>query len=147
MKRLLCILLSVCLLYMSGCSKSGSITDEISKTIGIDLANAEYATRIDTHGGFHGDGNTIVTMPVSNESVLEQIQSNSNWHSLPFTGLLLCMVSQRAPLLSDRILRLTILEIPQYLRLPTGTISSSTDTAKAQILTTIPMFCRGHLSI
>ena len=85
MKRLLCILLSVCLLYMSGCSKSGSITDEISKTIGIDLANAEYATRIDTHGGFHGDGNTIVTMPVSNESVLEQIQSNSNWHSLPFT--------------------------------------------------------------
>lgn len=92
MKRLLCILLSICLLFMSGCSKSGSITDEISKTIGIDLANAEFATRIDTHGGFHGDGNTIVTMPIPSESVLEQIQSNSNWHSLPFTENLTAVV-------------------------------------------------------
>lgn len=92
MKRLLCILLSVCLLCLSGCSKSGSITDEISKTIGIDLSNAEYSTSIDTHGGFHGDGNTIVMMPVASESVLEQIQSNSNWNSLPLTENLTAVV-------------------------------------------------------
>ena len=92
MKRLLCILLSACLLCFSGCSKFGSITEEISKTIGIDLTNAEYATRIDTHGGFHGDGNTIVTMPAPRESVLDQIQSNSNWHSLPFTKNLTALV-------------------------------------------------------
>lgn len=92
MKRVLCILLSICLLCLSGCSESGSITEDISKTIGIDLANAEYATRIDTHGGFHGDGNTIVTMSVPSESVLEQIQSNPNWHSLPFTENLTAVV-------------------------------------------------------
>lgn len=92
MKRLLCILLSICLLCMSGCSKSGSSTDEISKAIGIDLAGAEYATQIDTHGGFHGDGNTIVTLPVPSDSVLSQIQSNTNWHSLPFTENLTAIV-------------------------------------------------------
>ena len=92
MKRLFCIMLSICLLLMSGCSKSGSITDDISKEIGIDLADAEYATSIDTHGGFHGDGNTIVSMPVSSESVLEQIQNNPQWHSLPFTENLTAVV-------------------------------------------------------
>lgn len=92
MKRLLCVLASICLLCFSGCSKSGKITDEISATIGIDLSNTEYVTRIDTHGGFHGDGNTIVTMPLSSESVLEQIQGNSNWHSLPFTENLTAVV-------------------------------------------------------
>ena len=56
MKRLFCIILSICLLLMSGCSKSGSITDDISMAIGIDLSDAEYVTSIDTHGGFHGDG-------------------------------------------------------------------------------------------
>ncbi len=92
MKRLFCIILSICLLLMSGCSKSGSITDDISMAIGIDLSDAEYATRIDTHGGFHGDGSTIVSMPVSSESVLEQIQNNPQWHSLPFTENLTAVV-------------------------------------------------------
>lgn len=92
MKRLFCIILSICLLLMAGCSKSGSITDDISMAIGIDLSDAEYATSIDTHGGFHGDGNTIVSMPVSSESVLEQIQNNPQWHSLPFTENLTAVV-------------------------------------------------------
>ena len=92
MKRLICILLSVCLLCFSGCSKSGSMTDEISNTIGIDLVNAEYATRVDTHGGFHGDGNTIVSLSLSTDSVQEQIQNNSNWHSLPLTENLTAVV-------------------------------------------------------
>ncbi len=92
MKHLLCILICICLLYMASCSKSSSVTDEISKTIGIDLAKAEYATRIDTHGGFHGDGNTIVTIPIPSESVLEQIQCNSNWHSLPLSENLSAVV-------------------------------------------------------
>lgn len=86
MKRLLCILLSICLLCMSGCSKSGSITDKISKATGVDLASAEYANHTDTHGGFHGDGITIVTISAPSESVLAQIQNNTHWHPLPFTG-------------------------------------------------------------
>ena len=90
MKRLLCIL--ICLLCMAGCSSSGSITDEISKTIGIDLTNAEYATRIDTHGGFNGDGNTLVTMPIPSEAVLTQIESKDTWQSLPLSGNLTAIV-------------------------------------------------------
>lgn len=85
-------MLSVCLLCLTGCSRSGSITDEISKTIGIDLADVEYVTRIDTHGGFHGDGSTIVTIPMSSQSVLQQINSNSNWHPLPLTENLTAVV-------------------------------------------------------
>ena len=92
MKRLLCVILAVCLLCLAGCSKSGKITDEISATIGIDVTKAEYATRIDTHGGFHGDGSTIVIMPVSSDSVLPQIQANENWHSLPLTENLTAVV-------------------------------------------------------
>ena len=92
MKRLLCILLPLCLLCMAGCSKSGSLTEEISKTVGVDLSSAEYATRVDTHGGFHGDGNTIVTISVPSESILAEIQNSSAWHSLPFTENLTAIV-------------------------------------------------------
>lgn len=92
MKRLICMLLSLFLLCAAGCSKSGSLTDEISETVGIDLSSAAYATRIDTHGGFHGDGNTIVTMSVSSDSALAQIQGNSAWQSLPLTENLTAIV-------------------------------------------------------
>ena len=92
MKRLMCMLLAVCLIALSGCSKSESITDIITNTVGIELTNAEYATRIDTHDGFHGDGNTIVTIPVPSESVLAQIQSNPAWHSLPLSENLTALV-------------------------------------------------------
>ena len=92
MKRLMCMLLAVCLIALSGCSKSESITDIITNTVGIELKNAEYATRIDTHDGFHGDGNTIVTVTVPNESVLAQIQSNPTWHSLPLSENLTALV-------------------------------------------------------
>ena len=85
MKRLFCILFCICMLYMVGCSKSGSITNEISENIGVDLGNVEYVTRIDTHGGFHGDGSTIISMQLPSESVLEQIQNNTSWNSLPLT--------------------------------------------------------------
>lgn len=85
MKRLLCILICVCMLCMVGCSKPGSITNEISEIIEVNLGNVEYVTRIDTHGGFHGDGSTIISMQLPSESVLEQIQNNANWNSLPLT--------------------------------------------------------------
>ena len=73
------------MLCMVGCSKSGSITKEISENIGVDLGNVEYVARIDTHSGFHGDGSTIISMQLPSESVLEQIQNNANWNSLPLT--------------------------------------------------------------
>ena len=92
MKKLICLLLIVCIVCFPGCGKSENKTSAILQTIGLDLSGTQYATRIDTHGGFHGDGSTIVTMPVPSESVLAQIQSNPDWHSLPFTENLTALV-------------------------------------------------------
>ena len=92
MKRFFCIVLAVCLLCLSGCGKSESLTDQIGAEIGLDLSGAENATRIDTHGGFQGDGNTVVTMSMAGDALLPQILSSPDWHPLPFTENLTAIV-------------------------------------------------------
>ena len=92
MKKLICLLLIACMVCSPGCAKSEDRETEIFQTIGLEFSNVEYATRIDTHGGFHGDGSTVLTMPVPSKSVLSQIQNNPEWHPLPFTENLTALV-------------------------------------------------------
>lgn len=92
MKKLCALVLTLCLLCFSGCSESGYSKGRISEIIGIDISGADYMTTIDTHGGFHGDGNAHVIVPLEGTDVLEQIQTNPAWHAFPLTENLTAIV-------------------------------------------------------
>lgn len=92
MKKLCALILVMCLLCLSGCSESGYSKEQISKAIGIDISGTDYLTVIDTHGGFHGDGNAHVILPLDDTDCLEQIQNNSKWNSLPLSENLTAIV-------------------------------------------------------
>lgn len=55
----------------------------ISKELGVDVSGGNIALHSDTHGGFHGDGTTFITMEFSDGSVWEQIQENGQWKPFP----------------------------------------------------------------
>ena len=49
----------------------------------------EYDVKEETHGGFHGDGETFITMQFSDkqaEKFLKKVKENEHWQELPLTG-------------------------------------------------------------
>ena len=49
----------------------------------------EYDVKKETHGGFHGDGETFITMQFSDkqaEKFIKKVKENEHWRELPFTG-------------------------------------------------------------
>ncbi|MBF4695759.1 hypothetical protein [Fusibacter ferrireducens] len=85
MKRLKIIFIIGCICALCSCSHKSNI-DYVSKDLRINLPdNIEY-NLVDTHGGFHGDGELLVTVKFDEESrknLLEDIKSNKSWKKLP----------------------------------------------------------------
>lgn len=88
------LLTSLALLVMTGCSaeKENSISSEISKAIGVDVSAGEVISKSDSHGGFHGDGSTVIEIPLNDTSISDQIKDNEDWNALPLTENLTALV-------------------------------------------------------
>ena len=62
------VLLSVCLFSLCSCAFLGltpskkSLKERASKHLGLSLENTTVLEEWDTHGGFHGDGETFVKL-------------------------------------------------------------------------------------
>lgn len=94
-KRWNIILLAlVLLLTMTGCGaeKSGNVQHEISNVIGIDMSDGEIISESDSHGGFHGDGSTVIEIQLKDTSFSDQIKDNGDWNALPLTENLTALV-------------------------------------------------------
>ncbi len=87
-------LVMVLLLTMTGCSseKMNSILSEISKTIGAEVSAGEVMSESDSHGGFHGDGDTIVVIQFADTSFSTQVEENEEWNAMPLTENLTALV-------------------------------------------------------
>ena len=95
MKKALAVLLSIiCVISVSACSSGspGNTKDKIADVLALDLSEASFATTNDTHGGFHGDGTSLVQLGFSNDSCEEQIKDNALWKPLPLTENLTALV-------------------------------------------------------
>jgi len=95
MKRIISILLAAFIvLSVSACASgsSGNIKDKITDELGLDLSNAALSTTIDNHGGFHGDGTSLVQFMFNDDSCEEQIKNNVLWKPLPLTENLTALV-------------------------------------------------------
>jgi len=87
-------LVMVLLLIMTGCraEKTNNVLSEISKTIGVDVSAGEVISESDTHGGFHGDGDTVVVIQFADTSFSDQIKDNEEWNAMPLTENLITLV-------------------------------------------------------
>jgi len=87
-------LVMVLLLIMTGCraEKTNNVLSEISKTIGVDVSAGEVMSESDTHGGFHGDGDTVVVIQFADTSFSDQIKDNEEWNAMPLTENLTALV-------------------------------------------------------
>ena len=62
-KAYLCQLMALYIPFLTtGCSLSQlcNSRDDIADTLGIDLSSATILQSMDSHGGFHGDGDTYI---------------------------------------------------------------------------------------
>ena len=69
------LLLVMVILFLTGCF-SESINKRISRSLGIEIPKDIKIEYEDTHGGFHGDGETVAVVEFNN-SIGEDIQSNN----------------------------------------------------------------------
>ncbi|MCI6536283.1 MAG: hypothetical protein MR443_01355 [Lachnospiraceae bacterium] len=60
-------------------------TANVSQTLQVALAQGRMIENVDTHGGFHGDGQSLAVWKFDDNSMLEQIQTDSDWKELPLT--------------------------------------------------------------
>ncbi|HQA59863.1 MAG TPA: hypothetical protein PK768_02455 [Tepidanaerobacteraceae bacterium] len=85
LKYIFLFLIFICLL--TGCF-SQALYKKISATLGIKIPANVKIEYEDTHGGFHGDGESfakIVFDPYQAEEILRQIESLDSWHELPLS--------------------------------------------------------------
>ena len=67
---------------------SQSINKRISKSLGIEIPGSMKIDYEDTHGGFHGDGETFATIEFNKsiaENIREDIADHMSWNSLPLS--------------------------------------------------------------
>ena len=81
-KSMLIGMMAVLVLLLTACG-GGSVRDEIAGALGLDLSGCEVVSSWDDHGGFHGDGTTLIELECSGGGVLDQIREDSNWKALP----------------------------------------------------------------
>lgn len=74
---------------LAGCS--GGPVKELSVALGVDLSAGAVVRQTDTHGGFHGDGETYLelTFDETAGAALEgELAQSEHWRSLPMGGTL-----------------------------------------------------------
>lgn len=108
MKKL-CLLLTLALLLW-GCAARDPL-EEISDAIGVDVTGGRLTDLSDSHGGFHGDGETVAQVILNDaqwDALLCGIQGSEYWHPLPLSDDLTAAVygyctkfSTFGPLFSD----------------------------------------------
>ena len=88
------ILLAVILVLFIGCSsqKPDRLLKEITDVIGVDVSTGEVLSEEDSHGGFHGDGSTIVEIQFKEDTIVEVIMEQGDWKVLPLTENLAALV-------------------------------------------------------
>ncbi|MCD8085086.1 MAG: hypothetical protein LUF28_01940 [Clostridiales bacterium] len=92
--RIVCLLaaaLAICIL-LSGCSGAVSNADDVKSDFSLTLpASASSEVLIESHGGFHGDGVTLIRYTFSQEdydALVAQAQDGGDWQAVGPDGQL-----------------------------------------------------------
>lgn len=73
------IAVAVMIVVLAGCQSY----EEISMMLGADVSKAEVISKIDFHGGFHGDGERYLEFQFADDTFENTIKKDNTWHALP----------------------------------------------------------------
>lgn len=96
MKRYSVLIIPIVFLLLTSCTFGTSggnrySSEEISKTIGVDVSYIETAAIIDSHGGM-GDGCACITMTFDDDKCENDVSRSNLWHELPLSDNLMKIV-------------------------------------------------------
>lgn len=106
LKRLL-LLLPV--LLLAACTASP--VKEVSQVLDLSLPEGDVITDLDTHGGFHGDGESCIVLaftPENGEALAEELAGRTDWQALPLGDPSAAVMESIIPLLEDDGLDYTV---------------------------------------
>ena len=93
-KSICLIMIVIAAMGLSGCQskQEDSTIKDISRVLGIDVSSGQVISALDDHGGFHGDGTTVVEIQFSDTSCQEQVEESEIWCEFPLTDNLTALV-------------------------------------------------------
>lgn len=87
---------------------SDDATDETTEVLGLDISAGEEISNYDTHSG-NGDGTTCIAYSFSDDTLLEEIKSSSEWKEFPLDNTVQALVygvsdetSTKGPFLTNK---------------------------------------------
>lgn len=84
-KTVAIIIVAVMVISIVGCGKNSSLKNLLDGC-GIDLTGGKVISEEDNHGGFHGDGFSLLVADYSEDaSVSDEFSASEYWHQLPLS--------------------------------------------------------------
>ena len=86
----------ISLITIGGCAKSDptAALEMFSGQSGINLTQGTILRQEDTHGGFHGDGYTLISIQYPDNSIVRELEESEQWHPLPLAEALNTFIYQ-----------------------------------------------------
>lgn len=107
MRKILAAVLFLTLL-MSFLAACGGKSGEAAKVLGLDVSMGKEISDYETHGGFHGDGITMIAYHFDDDTILKEIRNASEWKEFPLDDTVQALVyglsdetTQIGPMLND----------------------------------------------
>lgn len=84
MKRFLHLFSALCLLFaLTGCTLLESSEAYVARQLSCRLPNAQCTLFADSHGGFHGDGDTLAILRFEDGAAAADRMRSAGWHNYP----------------------------------------------------------------
>ena len=93
MKKIIAFILGLILVVGWLCCRgeeANSYLRKVSKALDIDIKDGEIMQESDSHGGFHGDGTTLIEIKLTDQDVLRQMEER--WKEMPLSENLTALV-------------------------------------------------------
>ena len=88
MRKVITAIALLLAVLLAACSGTRSTPENVAQELGVSLPETVSVGYEDTHGGFHGDGETLVTLTFSADdaAALQAQLAEQGWQPLPMEG-------------------------------------------------------------
>lgn len=88
MRKVITAIVLLLAVLLAACSGTRSTPENVAQELGVSLPETVSVGYEDTHGGFHGDGETFVTLTFSADdaAALQAQLAEQGWQPLPMEG-------------------------------------------------------------
>lgn len=87
-KACLCVWMTLFIALVTTACSSVDPIKKIAETLGVDLSSGIVLQNVDSHDGFHGDGDTYMIIDFSEDegkTFMKELENSTGWSRLPLT--------------------------------------------------------------